>query len=204
MLLALLLFITFLILFCSGDYDASRSIVYRCRVGDDCGGIGDRFTGIMGGAFYALLTGREFRIHWPDLVHVFTPQKPWLYAAEQLGVSEQQAAQIDNYYVRNVVGQELIPFVDGRPDIALLNDLNSRQITLPDRILEIEEYRHILFHSNRGPSPAMYEYFRPRPQGHRPRPHDVCATTADCNTPVSVVRGVPSSRTRRSCCRKQE
>jgi hypothetical protein len=138
---------------------AKRSFIFRCRPGDDCGGIGDRLGGVMGGAFYALQTGRSFRILWPGLDHVFKPgYSNWTFDAVTLNVPYEDASghEMDKTRITDVNGNQVIePFTD-RKDVLVVNDLNSRQITNATRSAMIDSYQHVFFHSNRGPTRDMY------------------------------------------------
>jgi hypothetical protein len=138
---------------------AKRSFIFRCRPGDDCGGIGDRLGGVMGGAFYALQTGRSFRILWPGLDHVFKPgYSNWTFDAVTLNVPYEDASgqELDKTRITDVNGNQVMePFTD-RKDVLVVNDLNSRQITNATLSAVIDRYQHVFFHSNRGPTRDMY------------------------------------------------
>ena len=135
---------------------AERSFIFRCRPGDDCGGVGDRLAGVMGGAFYAMQTGRTFRVHWPGLESVFKPGVTnWTYSSSDFRIDDFNAPKIVN-----ANGNEIFPLKIGHrsanQEVGVVNDLNSRQIMNSTVWPEIEKYKHVFFHSNRGPNMEMY------------------------------------------------
>lgn len=139
---------------------ADRSIIFRCRPGDNCGGIGDRLGGVMGGAFYALETERTFRVLWPGWEHVFKPGKSnWTFDGPTLGIpyEDAQGQEIDKSRVTDVRGEQIYQAYPDRKDIVVVNDLNSRQVENATLRPTIESYKHIFFHSNRGPTADMFQ-----------------------------------------------
>jgi hypothetical protein len=164
----LIAFITCLVRILSENMDSgahwsqldTRTVTFRCRPGDDCGGIGDRFAGIMGSAFYARLTGRSFSIYWPELKYVAEMCTSADHLTRMLALSEQQAMTLESYYVSNVHGNEILTVLEDRPDIAVVNDLNTRQITIPTIVEALDSYAHVIVHSNRGPVIDMYEQIK--------------------------------------------
>jgi hypothetical protein len=145
--------------------NATRTFIYRCRPGDDCGGTGDRLGGIMGGAFYALQMGRSFRVLWPGLEHVFKPGHiHWTFEPATLNIpyEDKEGNEIDATRIGvRTVGIRQDVYKD-RPDIGLVNDLNNRQITDPQKAAIIERFTHVFFHSNRGPSRQMFSQIHKR------------------------------------------
>ena len=138
---------------------AEKTIIYRCRLGDDCGGVGDRLGGIMGGAFYALQSGRSFRILWPELDHVFQPGlSNWTFDGPTLGIpyKDENGEEIDKTRIDNNLGNLTTLAYPPRKDIALVNDLNSRMLVDPDRIAEIEKFPHFFYMGNRGPMKEQF------------------------------------------------
>jgi hypothetical protein len=114
----------------------------------------------MGGAFYALLNDRSFALQWHGIDHVFrTPGVEWMFDPRMLGLSSypEDVAALEQNFVRNTKGNEIYAAFPGRHDIGIINDLNTRQITLPDRSSVIESYMHVFLHSNRGPTIEMYQ-----------------------------------------------
>ena len=139
---------------------ADRTIIFRCRPGDNCGGIGDRLGGVMGGAFYALKSERSFRILWPEWEHVFKPGKSnWTFDANVLNIpyEDKNGQEIDKTRVEDVNGNKTYPAFKDRTDIGVVNDLNSRQVTDPLAVPNIEKFKHIFFHSNRGPTRELFD-----------------------------------------------
>lgn len=137
---------------------ARKSFIFRCRPGDDCGGVGDRFGGVIGGAFYALLHDRTFRILWPGLEHVFTPHAlNWTFnpSALQLPYLDANGVEIDKSRVTDNIGGKIYTDVVS-DEVGVVNDLNTRQISNETEVAIIEKYRHVYFHSNRGPNEDMY------------------------------------------------
>jgi len=137
---------------------ARKSFIFRCRPGDDCGGVGDRFGGVIGGAFYAMQHERTFRILWPGLEHVFTPHSlNWTFnpVALQLPYLDENGNEIDKSRVTDNLGGKIYTDVVGS-DVGVVNDLNTRQIVNGTDVAIIEKYRHVYFHSNRGPNEEMY------------------------------------------------
>jgi hypothetical protein len=138
---------------------ASRTIIFRCRPGDNCGGIGDRLGGVMAGAFYAMEQGRSFRIFWPGWDSVFNIGKSnWTYDPRSLGINILGAdgEEIDKTREQNIDGGEIYPMFEGRTDVGVVNDLNTRQILNQTLFPQIEKFQHIFFHSNRGPDKDLY------------------------------------------------
>jgi hypothetical protein len=138
---------------------ADKSFIFRCRPGDNCGGIGDRLGGVMGGAFYALKTGRSFRILWPGLEHVFKPgHSNWTFDGPTLGVpyENEKGEEIDKTRVSDVMGNQVYFAFPPRTDIGAVNDLNTRQVDEPEKSAQIDKFKHVFFHSNRGPTRQIY------------------------------------------------
>jgi hypothetical protein len=138
---------------------AEKTFIFRCRPGDDCGGIGDRLGGVMGGAFYAILKERSFRMQWPGWEHVFSPGwMNWTYDPQAHGIPylNNTGGELDTKRVRGVEGNEIYVAYPPSNEVGVVNDLNSRQITEPDKVVQIEKYKHLFFHSNRGPNAQMF------------------------------------------------
>jgi hypothetical protein len=83
-----------------------------------------------------------------------------MYDPSKLGLTSAEAAELEQYYVRNTKGNEIFTALPGRQNIGIINDLNTRQITQADRSVVIETYDHVFLHSNRGPSMEMYHNIR--------------------------------------------
>jgi hypothetical protein len=140
--------------------NADRSFIFRCRPGDDGGGVGDRFGGVMGGAFYSLLHGRTFRILWPALEHVFKPgHTNWTFDAVALGIPylDADGKEIDQTRIRGNVKNGIYPVGDDKL-VVVVNDINdARQVSNDSLVSVIEQYKNVYFHSNRGPKEEMYK-----------------------------------------------
>eukprot|EP00898_Chlorokybus_atmophyticus_P000983 jgi/Chlat1/1886/Chrsp145S02206 len=68
----------------------TRFVVFRCRqvgeVNEQCGGLADRFTGMVSAFLFALLTDRVFLIDWPGYENAFnSPYANLTYVPEILG-----------------------------------------------------------------------------------------------------------------------
>lgn len=143
--------------------NAQRTFTFRCRQIDDCGGIGDRLGGIIGGTFYALMTDRSYRIRYTGLEYVFSPGfTNWTFDLEKLGIPPQHPNDANAIHPKfgDTLGEqyngEIIPETEGSKMVGIVNDLNARQILNPDLLPKIEEYEHVYFHSNRGPNEKFY------------------------------------------------
>lgn len=137
---------------------ANQSFIYRCRPGDECGGIGDRLAGVMGGVFYSFLHDRSFRILWPGLDHVFSiGALNWTFDANELHIPylNSTGGEIDQTRVRDVWGNQIYDDVTGK-DVGVVNDLNTRQILNETLIPKIEKYKNVYFHSNRGTNDMLF------------------------------------------------
>lgn len=137
----------------------NRSFIFRCRDGDDGGGVGDRLGGIMGGAFYAMLHDRTFRILWPGLERVFKPgHLNWTFDAPSLRIPylDDKGVEIDHTRIRLNVPNSIFQAEPSRSDVGVVNDLNARLITQAENTTQIERFNHVYFHSNRGPNEEMY------------------------------------------------
>lgn len=108
-----------------------RTIVYKCADDfDDCGGVGDRTTGMLTTAAIAILTNRAFFVHVDEYDAVFQPRGgiDWTYTQDVAKCVTQ--------------GAKTYNFVN---DIKLLTDQGENlnlDLILPDP--------HIIMHSNRG------------------------------------------------------
>ncbi|KAJ1421393.1 hypothetical protein B484DRAFT_452726 [Ochromonadaceae sp. CCMP2298] len=150
---------------------AQRTITFRCRTGDDCGGVGDRLGGVMGGAFYALLSGRSYRVHWPGLEQIFEPRHTnWTFDPAHLNIQylDAQGEELSHRLVETENGEGVLgslrpylPYDNSSSDksVGVVNDLNALppRINDPTQYAELEAYTHLLLHSNRGPTKAMYQ-----------------------------------------------
>lgn len=131
--------------------DAKRSFVYQCRPGDDCGGASDRLAGVMSGVYFAMLSERSFKIHWPGIDHVFHPQSiQWHFNATDIGLSEDAA--LHQGYITKTWGAGTFsdPF-SPHNHIGMFNDLNTGEIGNPRHWPTFSKYDHVFYHSNRGP-----------------------------------------------------
>lgn len=71
--------------------NAHQAAIFQCRLSppDDCGGFGDRVSGLMGTAFFALATGRKLLIDWPGLPSVLAEGLiSWRYDAKLWNLSK--------------------------------------------------------------------------------------------------------------------
>lgn len=158
---------------------ANRSFTFRCRPGDDCGGIGDRLAGVMGGAFYAMMTGRTYRMEWPGWGRVFSPGwMNWTFDSHALGIPyyDSDGKELDPKRIRAVEGNEIYETWKGNPNVGTVNDLNTRQILEPDKIGVIETFQHVFFHSNRGPDTLMYRNISHKYGWNKDSDHDYAET----------------------------
>jgi hypothetical protein len=113
----------------------------------------------MGGAFYSYLKDRTYRIQWPGWEHVFqTGMTNWTYDPQALGIPYLNATggELDTNRVRGVAGNEIYVAYPPNTEVGVVNDLNTRQITEPKKVAEIEKFKHVFFHSNRGPTTEMF------------------------------------------------
>jgi len=139
-----------------------KTFTFRCRPGDDCGGVGDRLGGVIGGAFYSFLHDRSFRIIWPGLDQIFVPGAlNWTFDATALKIPyfDQNGVEIDKTRISHNVGGLIYTDVTGE-SVGVVNDLNTRQIINETAVAIMEKYQHIYFHSNRGPNEDMYAQVR--------------------------------------------
>mmetsp|Transcript_2471 Transcript_2471/g.3868 ORF Transcript_2471/g.3868 Transcript_2471/m.3868 type:complete len:418 (-) Transcript_2471:55-1308(-) len=145
--------------------NASRTLIYRCRPGDDCGGTGDRLGGVMGGAFYAILTGRSFRMHWPGLDVLFSPGfTNWTFDSKHLGVHylDSDGKEINRHRISSISKKrgsfgDIYAEFENSTDVGVVNDINARQISDGKHDAQIGVFTHVFFHSNRGPTKRMYQ-----------------------------------------------
>jgi hypothetical protein len=137
---------------------ADRSFIFRCRPTDDCGGVGDRLGGVMGGAFYALKTKRRYKVIWPGWDTIFQPGNTnWTYDGRELGIPDVGGTPKVHAVSGHAVGLVVInPEFSNRTDVGVVNDLNNRQILNHSIVPLIEAYRHVFFHSNRGPDINLF------------------------------------------------
>jgi len=113
----------------------------------------------MGGAFYAMLHDRTFRILWPGLEHVFRPgHLNWTFDAPALHIPymDDKGAEIDTTRIRLNVPNSIFQADPSRTDIGVVNDLNARLITQAENTSQIDSFKHVYFHSNRGPNEDMF------------------------------------------------
>jgi len=142
---------------------AERTFIYRCRHGDDCGGVGDRLAGAMGAAYFAVVSGRSFRIHWPGIEHVFKPgHSNWTYDPDVLGIpyKDKDGNELDrsrNHIVRGG-GQVNYVLPAGAGNVVMFNDMNGREINLPAITARLVRHKHVYFHSNRSPDLLMNNF----------------------------------------------
>ena len=105
-----------------------RTLVFRCAARDDCGGVGDRTTGMVTAAAIATLTGRAFFV---DGDAVFVPAGPvdWTHGGPGVAKCASGAGSVEHNFVGN---DRLLP-EGGDADLDEL---------LPER--------HVVMRSNRG------------------------------------------------------
>lgn len=131
---------------------AKKTFVYQCRPGDDCGGASDRFAGVMSGIYFALLSDRQFKMHWPGIDHVFHPQTiNWHFNATDIGLTEDAA--LHKGFITKTWGAGTFsdPFLPQHRNIGMFNDLNTGEIGNPRSWPKLAVYDHVFYHSNRGP-----------------------------------------------------
>jgi len=159
---------------------ANQTLIFRCRPGDDCGGVGDRLGGVMGGALFSIMSGRSYRVYWPGLTAIFKAGPTnWTYDVHDLGLSRGDEIELDATRVRVVEGgafyNALTHSIDGSSDmsssivftsstdnsnnnkVAIMNDLNAWLINNRTLWTEMKHYKTIFLHSNRGSRHEMYQ-----------------------------------------------
>jgi hypothetical protein len=143
------------------DDTPGRVVVFRCRDGDDCGGIGDIFDGMTGAAMLAAALGRNLKIDWPYVEYVFDRgEVDWLYKADAFNVSKKDQRILEKR-VTNTRGRVAFPdpsFTGLSPDIAVMNMLNTKTFAYwhEANFATYQQYRVIYFHGNRGLNPAWF------------------------------------------------
>lgn len=134
---------------------AKRTFIYRCRHGDDCGGVGDRLAGAMSAAFFSAVSDRSFHIHWPGIEYVFKPgHSNWTYDPSALGIPHKDLNGNELDKTRNHATRgdgDVTNALPGHGNIVMLNDLNTREISKTAMAPGLKKYTHIYFHSNRSP-----------------------------------------------------
>jgi hypothetical protein len=138
------------------SYHNSRALVYRCRPFDDCGGLGDRFAGILGAAMLSLSLGRSLKIDWPDLQHAFMDKENiWSYDEKWLNVSRVHE------YKSPPSSPHKSSFTDLSADVGLLSMLNTfRFLDNPSQQSWAPSKRVLFFHSNRACSQSQYQAWK--------------------------------------------
>lgn len=138
--------------------DVSSSLVYRCRSNDNCGGVGDRLAGIMAGAYFSITVGRALKIQWDSLSNVFEHGEiDWRFHPGIMGLSANDLV-LQNGRVTEAMGYGKVVVISPQhPHIALFNDMNSRRITNASFWPILAQYKHIFFHSNRGPDLTSFQ-----------------------------------------------
>ena len=163
---------------------ANQTFIFRCRPGDDCGGVGDRLGGVMGGALFSLMSGRSYRVHWPGLTAIFKEGPTnWTYDVNDLGLSKDDEIQLDVTRVRVVPngafydalshsGDDIPESCSSNNDnrVAILNDLNAWLINNRTLWLEMKHYKTVFLHSNRGSRHEMFKAIES--QYNLPKRHD--------------------------------
>jgi hypothetical protein len=136
------------------SYHDSRALVYRCRPFDDCGGLGDRFAGILGAALLSLSLGRSLKIDWPDLQHAFLDKENiWSYDEKWLNVSRVPEYKSPSPYESS--------FTDLSADVGVLSMLNTfRFLDNPSQQNWAPSKRILFFHSNRACSQSQYQAWK--------------------------------------------
>jgi hypothetical protein len=138
--------------------DDSRTFVYQCRPYEDCGGIADRMAGIMSGVFFALLSDRAFKVHWPGFDHVFEPQTvQWSFDEHSYDIPANELYHnglVDTYEIG--AGRLTLPFPSSSVS-AIFDDRNSHEINNPAKWLQLVPFQHIFYHSNRDPMLETYQ-----------------------------------------------
>lgn len=85
--------------------NAWNFVVYRCRPGDDCHGLGDPIAGLFGAAFAAMSMGRALKVDWPGLAKVLEPRAvDWAYRPEELRVRAADQLLLDSVPVDATLG----------------------------------------------------------------------------------------------------
>ena len=129
---------------------ANKTLTYQCRPGDNCGGASDRFAGVMSGVYYAILSGRSFRMHWPGIDHVFAPHSiNWAFHNTSYGIPADEVQHKGLVSIVWGAGSITSPF--SHNDVVIFNDLNTREINNPKVWSLLTHYNHIFYHSNRDP-----------------------------------------------------
>jgi len=137
---------------------ANQTFIFRCRPGDDCGGVGDRLGGVMGGALFSIMSGRSYRVHWPGLTAIFKAGPTnWTYDVHDLGLSRNDEIELDATRVSVVPGGAFYKALSHVHNIAIMNDLNAWLINDRTLWIEMKHYKIIFLHSNRGTNEAVYK-----------------------------------------------
>jgi hypothetical protein len=137
---------------------ANQTFIFRCRPGDDCGGVGDRLGGVMGGALFSIMSGKSYRVHWPGLTAIFKAGPTnWTYDVSDLGLSRGDEIELDATRVRVVHGGAFYRALPHVRSIAIMNDLNAWLIKNRTLWTEMKHYKTIFLHSNRGTNADVYK-----------------------------------------------
>jgi hypothetical protein len=113
--------------------------------------------GIMSGLFFALLSERAFKIHWPGFDKVFQPQAvQWSFDEHNYGIPTDELRRSGLIGTGIGGGQPTRPF-PSNPQAVIFNDLNSNEISNPAKWAEIASTPHVFFLSNRDPFKEMYQ-----------------------------------------------
>ena len=137
---------------------ANQTFIFRCRPGDDCGGVGDRLGGVMGGALFSIMSGRSYRVHWPGLTAIFKEGPTnWTYDVNDLGLSKDDEIKLDETRVSVVEGGAFYKALPHERNVAIMNDLNAWLINNRTLWLEMKHYKTVFLHSNRGTNAAVYK-----------------------------------------------
>jgi hypothetical protein len=113
--------------------------------------------GILSGLFFALISERSFKIHWPGFDHVFAPRTvEWSFdpASYDIPANELETSG----FVNDVHGDGKVtrPFSSYNQG-CMFNDLNTCEIGNPVKWKPIENFPHVFYHSNRDPTPDNYK-----------------------------------------------
>jgi len=117
---------------------ASPSFVFRCRMEDNCGGLGDQMAGMASAAYIAFRANRSLKADVPGLQTFFTgfgdPSPPII-------PMEYPPVTVDRPHRAQVIP------IEGSPGAAMVNSLNGGvdASVLP----KLLPYRTVYYHSNR-------------------------------------------------------
>ena len=145
---------------------SSKFIVYRCRMIDDCGGWGDRLSGIGGALFLALATRRKFRIQWDGLDSIVDKDtlSPWKFLSDEVNLSSADSDLLAKVGISNRLSflEGCVSFPDPAcnglsTDVAVLNVLNSFLFMDSSMWSVFDRYRVIFFHGNRAGSKDWFK-----------------------------------------------